>query len=204
MVDAVLPEAVLSPAITMVPADQDILSPESVEDRLQPGVHKLEAHALPFRRDLGVVVAAKGDTGVLLRRPGGAFEIIGHVCLTDVHEDKGRPVSFLRHGFKDPLHLALKRPGIAREKKLVKIPGQGLARIRAWIKPPHGPGPDGPEPPLLKSIYDIFPFEGDVFRAPALEPAVDHLENPAEFRVQKGLIHAGYAGGEAHEHGHMG
>lgn len=198
MADAVLPEAVLAPAIAVVAAEQD----RAVRKRLQQGgeapVHEFEAGALAGAARLGAVGALEGLAGVVGPVPGGARVPVGHVGLADIEE--AEDVAGMAQPGLQPGELPVEAPGVAGIEEGAEGLGEVAARGGGGIEPADRAGAEGPEPLAGETLDDVAAAELIALRALARVAAADELEQLAEFRVQHRLAQMREAGGEADEH----
>ena len=87
MTDAVLPEAVFTPAVAMVSANQNRAGAETLQQISQLLIYPFQASTLSpgtFHRITGL--APKGDTGTGPLGPGGTLIPVGHMSLAHIEE----------------------------------------------------------------------------------------------------------------------
>src|SRR5262245_28663095 len=114
VVDPVLPQAILAPAIAVVPAHHDRRIAERGQQRGERRVAVLQAQPLPAAALGGVVPLREGDARVARAVPGGPLVVIRHVRLADVQEGEDRTISGTPATLAEPIYLFRHGPGVAR------------------------------------------------------------------------------------------
>jgi hypothetical protein len=111
MGNAVLPDAVLAPGVTVVRANDDVRAAEALEQRAELAVDELEARTLTAATPLRVVVVLERAARARLGLTVGALMVVRHVRLADGierdEEDRRRiDRSSLMHFRHGPVHHA--------------------------------------------------------------------------------------------------
>ena len=87
MTDAVLPEPVFPPTVTVISADQHRAIPEAVQQRRKLAVNPFQASALAAGTFYSAaILIAKGHTRAWPTCPARAFMPIGHVGFANIEE----------------------------------------------------------------------------------------------------------------------
>ncbi len=88
MVDAVFPQAILTPGITMIRATDGVGMSKSVQQGADSFIDPLQAECLAASTLLGIVVIRKWTAWIVLSIPGCTFVVVGHMGLTNVEKHK--------------------------------------------------------------------------------------------------------------------
>ena len=122
MTDAVFPQAILTPAITVIGTDQQGGTKKTTHQGSELLIHPAQAGLLtPGTLNRTAEIATEGAAGGREAGPLRTDMPVRHVGLSDVEKNKQRLISgSLLNPRIDPFQLSLQAPGIAGEVKMLK------------------------------------------------------------------------------------
>ena len=160
MVNPVLPQAVLAPAVAVVRADDETGAGERCQERRDLGVDPLDTGLLPPARFRRVVRRRERDAGIRGAVPRCALVPVGNVCLGQVGECEhgGAFGARLRDLGEQEFTLSAKARATGVVEAL-EIGGQRATGVRRGIEPADGAGADRPVAAAPEAVDQIAPFE---------------------------------------------
>tara|TARA_Y100000746_G_scaffold187454_1_gene166438 strand:+ start:342 stop:719 length:378 start_codon:yes stop_codon:yes gene_type:complete len=120
MADAVLPEPILTPTVTVIGADHNGARCELVNQWSQLGIHPCETSKLSFSTFLRItLITAKGTTWARTLGPRSSFMPVGDMSFTNIEEHKTRVIVFkFLQLLINPRELLTKTPRVAGKIKM--------------------------------------------------------------------------------------